>query len=158
MSQTNQFTEPIQIANPIQTANRHIEAGYGCAQTVLAAFAARYGLTEGEAHRIAACFGGGVGRSGQVCGAVSGALMVLGLHYWDETAELAPTKERLYQLSGEFMDRFAALHGTTQCRELLGYTLRDPVQLEKAKADGLFTTRCPGYIRDSIALLEEFIK
>ena len=149
--------ETIQITDLIQIADRHIEAGYGCGQAVLAAFAARYGLTEEEAHSIAACFGGGVGRSGQVCGAVSGALMVLGLHYWDETAELAPTKERLYQLSGEFMDRFALLHGTTQCRELLGYSLRDPVQLEKARADGLFSTRCPVFLRDAIRLVEEFI-
>jgi len=151
------MSQTIQITQQIQIADQHIEGGYGCGQAVLAAFATRYGLTEKEARRIACCFGGGVGRSGQVCGAVSGALMVHGLHYWDDDAEVPPHKERIYALSAEFMDRFAAQHGTTQCRELLGANLRDPVQLEKAKEDGLFSTLCPGFIHDAIQLVEEFI-
>ncbi len=145
------------MSQTIQIADQHIKGGYACSQAVLAAFATRYGLTEKEARSIACCFGGGVGRSGQVCGAISGALMVLGLHYWDDEAEIAPTKERIYALSAEFMDRFAALHGTTQCRELLGADLRDPVELERAKTDGLFTTLCPGFIRDAVRLLDEFL-
>jgi C_GCAxxG_C_C family probable redox protein len=151
------MSQTIQITQQIQIADQHIEGGYGCAQAVLAAFATCYGLTGKEARSIASCFGGGVGRSGQVCGAVSGALMVLGLHYWDDDAEVAPTKERIYAHSAEFMDRFAALHGTTQCRELIGAYLRDPLQLEKAKEDGVFSNLCPGYIHDAIQLVEEFI-
>jgi C_GCAxxG_C_C family probable redox protein len=151
------MSETIQIPDLIQIADRHIEGGYGCGQAVLAAFSAGYGMTEKQARAIASCFGGGVGRSGQVCGAVSGSLMVLGMYLWDDEAEVASTKERIYALSGEFLDRFAALHGTTQCRELLGYNLRDPVQLEKAKEDGVFSTQCPGYIRDAIQLLVAFI-
>jgi C_GCAxxG_C_C family probable redox protein len=152
MSKTIQFKDPIQIAE------KHIDGGYGCGQAVLAAFANRYGLSEKEARSIACCFGGGVGRSGQVCGAVSGALMVLGLHCWDDEADVPSTKERVYQLSAEFMDQFAAGHGTTQCRELLhGANLRDPVELQRAKDAGLFSTLCPGYIHDAIELLEEFL-
>lgn len=152
------MSETIQITPPIQIAEKHIEGGYGCAQAVLAAYATRYGLTEKKARSIACCFGGGVGRSGQVCGAVSGALMVLGMHVWDDDADVATTKERIYALSAEFMDRFADSHGTTQCIELIGKNLRDPVQLEKAKEEELFSTLCPGYIRDAIALLEEYLQ
>ena len=148
----------LHITDPIQIADQHIQGGYGCGQAVLAAFAERYGLSEKDARRIACCFGGGVGRSGQVCGAVSGALMVLGLHYWDDEAEVPPTKERIYKLSAEFMDRFAAQFGTTQCCELLGANLRDPVELQKAVDDGLFATRCPVFIRGAIQMLGEYIE
>ena len=63
----------------VQQAVENFMAGYGCCQSVVAAFADLYGLDEIMAKRIAAGFGGGVGRLRMMCGAVSGIVMLVGL-------------------------------------------------------------------------------
>ena len=74
---------------------------FNCSQAVLGAYADDHGLTADQAMKVAACFSGGV-RKGEVCGAVSGAIMVIGLKYGDGP----DYKAAAYPKAAEFMDRF----------------------------------------------------
>ncbi|SDA46020.1 C_GCAxxG_C_C family probable redox protein [Butyrivibrio sp. INlla18] len=74
---------------------------FNCSQAVLGAYTDDYGLTVDQAMKVAACFSGGV-RKGEVCGAVSGAIMVIGLKYGDGP----DYKTTAYPKAAEFMDRF----------------------------------------------------
>jgi C_GCAxxG_C_C family probable redox protein len=133
------------------------EAGYSCSQSVFASFAPGLGLDEASALRVAAAFGGGMGRMGEVCGAVSAALMALGLRY----AALDPTdlesKEHLTCLAREFAERFRQNQGTLLCRELLGCDMNDPAAVQAAKEQGVFKARCPGFIQNAAEILAEMI-
>ena len=87
------------------------QSGCNCCQAVVMCCAERFGLTEDQAYRLGAFFGGGL-RSGEVCGAVSGALMGLGLIYGDEN-------NRQCGKSKEFLKAFEAEFGAIRCRDIL---------------------------------------
>ena len=95
----------------MEKATRLHESGCNCCQAVIMCCAEKYGLTEQQAYALGAFFGAGM-RSGEVCGAVSGALMGLGLEYGDEN-------NRQCGKSQEFLRAFKAEHGSILCRELL---------------------------------------
>jgi C_GCAxxG_C_C family probable redox protein len=144
------------MPTPVESAKSAFDAGYSCSQSVLMAFAERYGLEFELARRIAAAFGAGISRQGQMCGAVSGALMVIGLHEWDVNEEIRPNKECIYQRSQAFMQRFAEGHGSVLCSELVKVDWNDPEQVQLARQDGRFDSICPALVQDAVALLEEF--
>lgn len=93
--------------------------GYNCAQAVVCAFGDLTGLETDEAARLASSFGGGMGRMREVCGTVSGALMVLGLLRGYADPKDGAAKTAHYHLVQEFIRRFQKLNGTILCRELL---------------------------------------
>ncbi len=86
-------------------------SGCNCCQAVIMSACEAYGLTEKQAYRLGAFFGAGM-RSGEVCGAVSGALMGLGLKYGDEN-------NRQCGVSKEFLKAFQEEFGSILCREIL---------------------------------------
>ena len=100
--------------------------GYNCAQSVMVAFCDLTGLEEDFAARMASSFGGGMGRMREVCGAVSGMLMVAGLLYGYETPGDDVSKKKLYcivqKLSGQFREEV----GSIVCREILKNPPSDP--------------------------------
>ncbi len=131
-----------------RVANDRFARGYNCAQSLLSAFASRFGLTSQFALRLAAPFGAGMAREGQVCGALSGALMVLGLQYAGARPE---DKERIYRIAREFMGQFEEQHGSMICKELLGGDISTPAGLQAARDKGVFKTICPALV-DATAL------
>ena len=86
-------------------------AGYGCCQSVVAAFSDLYGLDELTAKRIAAGFGGGVGRLRMMCGAVSGIVMLVGLDCG---------KSACYKVVQQLLARSEQENGSLICAEILG--------------------------------------
>ena len=114
------------------------------------------GLEEEVALKLATQFGGGA-RKGEMCGAVSGALMVLGLKYGHCHAEDMQEKEKAYKIGEDFMNRFIVEQGTVVCRELLGYDLTKAEDAEKIKELGLFQTICPKMIRCATAIVEQMM-
>jgi C_GCAxxG_C_C family probable redox protein len=99
-----------------------------------------------------------MGRTGETCGAVSGALMVIGLRYGQPTAEDKDAKEKTYELAREFMNRFAARNnGCVKCRELLGHDISIPEDMQTARDQGLFETLCPKFVRDAAEVVEQLI-
>jgi C_GCAxxG_C_C family probable redox protein len=134
----------IEKEKAIQASN----SGLNCAQSVLTAFSDWTGIDPMRSQAIAAAFGGGICRSGQTCGAVSGALMVIGIMRPDLS------KSEIYELGNKFLAKFVAENGSTQCRALIGIDLQDPAALQKAHEDGIFQTRCHKYISDAVDILK----
>jgi C_GCAxxG_C_C family probable redox protein len=131
--------------------------GFNCSQAVLSAFAPEMGLDCDTALRVAGAFGAGIARTGQMCGAVSGALMVLGLQYGQTSPEDKLAKEKTYAMAQEFMERFKARNGSIFCRELLGYDISDPQQYQLIKDKLLFTSLCPRLVKDAVEIIEQIL-
>jgi C_GCAxxG_C_C family probable redox protein len=125
-----------------------------CAQSVLVAFCEELGLKKDDALRIAMGFGGGMGHTGGTCGAVTGAYMVIGLKTELTIDNLPACKEKAYALVHEFDTRFKQRYPSALCGDLLGYDLRNPEQIEAAKAAGVFATKCPSFLREAVEILE----
>jgi C_GCAxxG_C_C family probable redox protein len=124
---------------------------YSCAQSVLMAFSGDYGMDPVTASKVACAFGGGISHMGLTCGAVTGALMVIGLKYGGGPE----TKENTYKMAGEFMKRFLSIHSSINCTELIGYDLSDPDQLARARERGIFGEKCNKYVETAVKILEE---
>jgi len=131
--------------------------GFVCSQAVFAAYAEPLGLAAEDALRIGAPFGGGIGRMGHVCGAVTGACMVIGLAYGSADPGDRSARDRVYAMSQRLAETFEANHGTILCRELIRCDLRDPEQQEAARSSGLFDSVCTGLVRDAADILETLL-
>lgn len=142
--------------NHIDKAQEYYSNNFNCSQAVFTTFATEMGIDEELALKIATQFGGGA-RKGEMCGAVSGALMVLGLKHGHCHSENSEEKARAYQLSEEFMNRFIQKNGTVVCRELLGYDLTKNQDMEKIKELNLFKTTCPEMIKCATEIVDEMI-
>lgn len=128
---------------------------YNCSQAVFSAFAEQFGLDPKLALRLASPFGGGLARRGEVCGAVSGALLALGLARGTDTPR---SKEEIYRLSQELMRAFEAKHGSLLCRELIGCDMSTPEGHQAAAEKGVFRSICPGLVRHAAELVETLVK
>ena len=129
---------------------------FNCSQAVLTAFASDFGLDEKLALMLGTQFGGGA-RNGEMCGAVSGALMVLGLKYGHYESDNTKQKSRAYAIASEYTKRFKELNGSIVCRDLLGYDLTKPDDMACIKEKNLFGDICPKMIRSAVELLESII-
>ncbi len=125
---------------------------------MLGGFAERYGLGAAMAARLGCAFGGGIAGTAETCGAVSGALMVLGLDHGAIAADDKASKERTYAATREFLRRFRERHGSTVCRELLGVNIATPDGRATALRDGLFRSRCPLFVRDAAELAADLAR
>jgi C_GCAxxG_C_C family probable redox protein len=141
----------------IALANYREGAGYTCAQSVLSAFAEDLAMPE-EFVRVAAIFGGGVARSGAMCGGLTGALMVLGVKYGMKSPEDQETKEKGYELANILIERFKEKNGAVTCKELLGYDPGDPDGQKMIGEEQLKVKRCPIFIKDAVEILEDYLQ
>jgi C_GCAxxG_C_C family probable redox protein len=130
---------------------------FNCAQSVIATCGPELGLDRENALRVAGGFGGGMGRLGEVCGAVTGAFMAIGLKHGKSRIEddESETKEKAYALVYEFADRFRARNGSILCRELLGCDISTPAGQAKAREMGVFGDLCPRLVGDAVEILEQ---
>ena len=142
----------------VEQAVAYYKQGYTCAQSILASFAARYGLQQNLAFRIGEPFGAGTSCSGDMCGSVTGAIMVLGLQYGSTLSNDDAARSYTYQRVQELIHRFKEIHGSIQCTDLLGYDLYDAQQLQKVWEKGLFIQLCPTFVRDAAQILVEMLE
>ena len=101
-----------------EKACKYHESGCNCAQSVVAAFSDVTGLSEAESLRIAGGFGSGAG-TGELCGAITGAVMTLGMLAPVDPGNPAAVKKQAVALSKEFQARFKEKFGALRCQELL---------------------------------------
>jgi C_GCAxxG_C_C family probable redox protein len=131
--------------------------GYSCSQAVAAVFAEDHGLPVATALRLAQGFGGGMARLAETCGAVTGAIMVVGLKHGRTRPGDEAAKERTYALVQELFRRFRARHGSLRCLELLGCDI-GTAEGRKLAADGkLHASLCPLLIASAIDILEDIL-
>ena len=140
----------------LDEVQENFNMGIICAQQVLAHFAERLDLPEATALRVASAFGSGMGRA-EVCGCVSGALMVLGLMHGPEGPCARPQKQAFYDRRDAFTEAFAKAHGGLLCREVLGHDLTTPECMAAVRKDNLFITTCAPLVCATCALLEEYL-
>jgi C_GCAxxG_C_C family probable redox protein len=148
------------IMNKQELAKDYHDKGFGCAQSVLAAYASEYGLDEETALRISTGFGSGMGRMCEVCGALTGAFMVIGLKHGKvitDGTKYGTETETAYRKVAELSARFEERNGSIYCRELIGHDLSDPDERAEVVRLGWFKTRCGRYINDAVELLEEAV-
>ena len=146
------------MENEIDLATTWFDQGFSCAQSIVTAFGVQFGLDTQQALRVAGAFGGGMARMGETCGAVTGALMVIGLLYGKTRPEDEAAKEKTYRVVHQFVDRFKAQNGSILCRELLGCDLSTPEGSQKARESHLFKALCPVYVRNSAEILRKLIE
>ena len=116
---TNNMTQEIDLDSRIQRAVELFMQGYGCCQSVLCAFADRYGLDEEMALRISAGFGGGVGRMRMMCGTCSALVILAGLERGQTRGDDREGKAACYQLVRQLLETFRQRNGSIICAELL---------------------------------------
>ncbi len=104
----------------VARAVENFMAGYGCCQSVVAAFADLYGLDDTLAKKIAAGFGGGVGRMRMMCGAVSGIVMLTGLDCGQTEGSDREGKSACYKVVQELLAKSKEENGSLICAEILG--------------------------------------
>lgn len=110
-----------------QRAVEYFMKGYGCGQSVAAAFCDLYGLTQEQAFRIAAGFGGGVGKMRMMCGAVSGMVILAGLEDGQTDGADRAGKTECYKVVQDLVEAFRKENGSIICAELLGLKGPAPV-------------------------------
>lgn len=109
-----------ELEDRIQRSVELFMQGYGCCQSVVAAFADIYGLDETMAKRIAAGFGGGVGRMRMMCGAVSALVILVGLDCGQTEGSDREGKAACYKVVQQLLAKFKERNGSVVCAELLG--------------------------------------
>ena len=132
-------------------------AGFSCSQAICRTYGDEFGLSPDDAARVAAGFGGGMARTDRICGAVTGAVMVLGLAYGGTSPGDSAAKEATYAAVQEFLGAFEAAHGSVSCTALLGYNLGDPAEAAAARTAGAVPRVCPVLVRSAGLLLEEIL-
>ncbi|PKL59222.1 MAG: hypothetical protein CVV33_08945 [Methanomicrobiales archaeon HGW-Methanomicrobiales-4] len=107
------------VTSHIEDAVTAIQSGYSCAQAIFSAYHEDCGLEKETARKIATGLGGGLGRTGNVCGAVTGAILVLGQRYGMDNLENSVAREKTYALVQKLISEFTDTHGSINCAELL---------------------------------------
>jgi C_GCAxxG_C_C family probable redox protein len=132
--------------------------GFSCSQAILAAYGEQFGLNHELALRVAGAFGGGMGRMGETCGAVTGAIMVIGLKFGCTTAGDLKTRENAYAVVREFVHRFKGRNVSVLCRDLLDCNISTPEEMKRAKEEGLIKKNCPKFVKDAAEILDQLIE
>lgn len=133
-------------------------SGYNCAQSIFYSFCDDLQCDKNTALKLACGFGAGMGRREEVCGAVTGGILVLGAKYGrGETDDRAAT-ELTYAKTRELMDQFAAKHGTYMCRNLLhGCDLTTEEGRKFFKENELLNKVCAPCVQSVVEILENII-
>ena len=148
------------MKNHAEIARENFEKGYNCAQAVFIAFRDQTGLDEVTAAKLSSSFGGGMGKLREVCGAVSGALMVLGMLRGNYDPKDDQAKAAHYARVQDFASRFKAEHETIICRELLAnIELKKEYTSEpEARTEEYYRVRpCARFVETAAKIVEEML-
>jgi C_GCAxxG_C_C family probable redox protein len=141
----------------VDQAVSRFEAGFACSQSVFSTYSHLFGLSPEVAVRVSEPFGGGIASLGLTCGAVTGALMVIGLKHGRAGADDVEAKEETRELARRFVREFEARNGTIVCSTLLDCDISTPEGQTFAEEQNLFKTLCPRFVRDAAEIVEQLI-
>lgn len=143
--------------NNADQAVSYFKEGFACSQALFATFSEQLGLDRKIALKIADAFGAGMGGLAETCGAVTGAIMVIGLKYGRETPGDDGAKEKTRELVKKFVTEFKSRHHTIICKELLESDISTAKGMEAAEEKGFFETRCRNFVRDAAGIVEQLL-
>ena len=156
-----QFTNE-QIEERVQRAVDNFMQGYGCCQSVVAAFADLYGLDDTLAKKIAAGFGGGVGRMRMMCGAVSGIVMLVGLDCGQTEGADREGKSACYKVVQDLLAKSREANGSLICAEILGlkgYEKAQSSYVASARTAEYYKSRpCAAKVESAARIFAEYLK
>ena len=151
-----------EIDKRVELAVENFMAGYGCCQSVVAAFADIYGLDDTLAKKVAAGFGGGVGRLRMMCGAVSGIVMLVGLDCGQTEGSDREGKSACYKVVQELLAKSKAENGSLICAEILGlegYTKAENSYVASARTAEYYKTRpCAAKVESAARIFANYLK
>lgn len=141
-----------------EIAKNYFLGGFNCAQSVLIAFNDIINIDEKQLLKLASSFGGGMGRKQLTCGAVSGALIVLGYFFGKEEKDDRKALEKNYQLVREFMDQFIKDFGSENCKDLIKCDLLTDEGKKYFVENKISSTFCVNLVKKSVEILENLLK
>mgnify|MGYP000859805958 CR=1 FL=1 len=139
------------MSERVKSAVSMFSEGFTCSQAVFAAFSEMLGLEKEMALKIGNGFGGGVARRQSICGAVSGAIMAIGLKYGKTVPNDRDSHEKTYSMVDNFCEEFSKRNGSINCNEILG------CKMAVAKEKGLFSTVCQKCVKDASEIVEDIL-
>ncbi|MCR5512361.1 MAG: C-GCAxxG-C-C family protein [Prevotella sp.] len=146
----------------VQRAVDNFMAGYGCCQSVVAAFSDLYGLDDTTAKKIAAGFGGGVGRMRMMCGAVSGIVMLAGLDCGQTEGSDREGKSACYKVVQDLLAKSKDENGSLICAEILGIDGHEKVNssyVASARTAEYYKTRpCAAKVESAARIFANYLK
>lgn len=144
----------------IQRAVELFKSGYNCSQAVVAAYADLYGFTEVQAFRMAASFGGGIGRMRQTCGAACGLFLLAGLETGAVDGADQAGKSRNYEVVQALAEQFRQENGSIICADLLGLNKQAPTPHEpEARTPEYYKKRpCAMMVESAARLFAQFLE
>ncbi|NHJ38655.1 MAG: C_GCAxxG_C_C family protein [Asgard group archaeon] len=139
----------------IENARKYFAMEYNCTQAVSKAILENKGLFFDELPQIAAGFGGGISRRGEICGAITGAIMGIGMLTFQFENDLSKHKAITYEKVSELISKFIEIHGAPFCNELVGFDIRDPEARRKGNEEGVFKKICPKFVETATKIVLE---
>lgn len=137
--------------------NELLDAGFNCAESMVAAFAEDLNVDREAAIRSATSFGAGMGRSAKTCGLVSGGAIVIGLALGRSDPTDVEAKERAYKAVAEFVEAVEAVRGSTSCTGILGADLTTDEGRQLADESKLYETNCHVAAGEFAEILERLL-
>ena len=151
-----------EIDKRVEHAVENFMAGYGCCQSVVAAFADLYGLDDTLAKKVAAGFGGGVGRMRMMCGAVSGIVMLTGLDCGQTEGSDREGKSACYKVVQELLAQSKQENGSLICAEILviqGHQKAVCSYVASERTAEYYKTRpCAAKVESAARIFAEYLK
>ena len=95
---------------------------------------------------------------GQICGAVTGAVMVIGLKSGMSLEKTYESNQKVYDITGRMVDEFKKRNGSVICKKLTGVNVSDAEAYRQARKEGRFYSVCPKFISDAVQIVEEIYK
>ena len=142
----------------IEKARELFKSGCNCSQSVIGVFCEELGLDFETAMKISCPFGGGIGRMREVCGAVSGMFMALGLAYSSDKPS-AENKTQIYQKVQALAEKFKEKNGSIICRELLDGVESSSSPIPSERNENYYKKRpCIDLVCDAVCILEEYMQ
>lgn len=138
----------------VEEAVSHFKEGYNCAQSVLLAMQKFWRVENPLEPKVASAFGGGIGRRGSLCGALTGGVIAIGLRHGANKPN-AREREKAYSLALKFYNQFEKDCSSVLCRDLIGYDLTNPRELEKARKSNVFAEKCVHFVEKAVEILTD---
>ena len=143
--------------NRVEEVMACFQNGMACSEAIFSVYGQDSGVDRDMLVKIASVFAGGIKNTGNVCGAVTGAIMAIGLKN-SEVRTRPPTEfkefPKSYKIASKFAEKFKERNGTIICRELIDHDLLTVENIQHAFKTGAFNN-CPKFVKDAAEILEK---
>jgi C_GCAxxG_C_C family probable redox protein len=134
-----------------------LNKGYRCSEAVLKVYGKSFGLEEELAVKMGCALGGGLGGSGDTCGAIVGSILIIGLKFGRINNIDSNTKSQIDEMVREYIFNFKKIHKSINCSNMIGFDRSSESGRKQAIESGVIKKLCPRYVKDAAILLEQIL-